>query len=236
MADDPDGRPIITPEEMRDNVRAVRGAVMPPFVQLLQAVLRWSTERTSNWLTTGRVAAAGPASDPQSRARQVAFLQFLQQHWAGVSSALALQRLDASRDLADLSNTLSFDAAPLPAFSAAQWRMLALVALRMVAQRRATEDKLLPSGTHRHSWKAVALFSALATDTPASAPAASADATATATTAAANGGSSSACAACVASTSPAVLAAAQKLLAGAGFVLEQADSLFQTMADGGWVQ
>jgi hypothetical protein len=230
MADDHDGRPIITPEEMRDNVRAVRGAVMPPFVQLLQAVLRWSTERTSNWLTTGRVAAAGPASDPQSRARQVAFLQFLQQHWAGVSSALALQRLDASRDLADLSNTLSFDAAPLPAFSAAQWRMLALVALRMVAQRRATEDKLLPSGTHRHSWKAVALFSALATDTPAPAPAADAAA------AAANGGSSSACAACVASTSPAVLAAAQKLLAGAGFVLEQADSLFQTMADGGWVQ
>jgi len=240
LADDDDGSStdaMITPEEMQANVRLARAAVMPPFVQLLQAVLRWSTEHTSRWLQTGRVSQPPPHA--ATRSRQAAFLQFLQQQWGGIASTLALQRLDASRDLADLTNTLAFEQGPLPPLAKGQWMALTIVALRMVAQRRATEDKRLPPTTHRHSWQAVALFSGLA-DAPSTAPApAPAPAPASSPVAAgssSSSSSSSACATCAAVTSPALLAAVQQLLSAVGLSLEQCDSLFQTMADGGWVQ
>jgi hypothetical protein len=232
MADDATAGPMITPSEMQENLRSIRAAAatMPPFVLLLQVVLRWSTEYTQAWLLRG--ALGGPPVHPQSHARQTAFHGLVQQHWPPMLAAMGLRGLDVARELQELVMTLAFDQA-LPALSSQQWAAVAMVALKACAFRRARAEKLLSSDVHTHSWRSLQCFSTLAADLP---PSRTDSASVGVSASQRPPASSASCSVCVASTPVALSTAVQQFLQAMGFTLEQMDSLYHTLADGGWVQ
>jgi hypothetical protein len=143
-----ESEPMITPEEIRSNLAAIRGAPMPPFVQLLQTFMHLATTNTGPWVSGADLPRNGVDKDRQ---RQTAFLNIIKPHFSRVSVAFGITSDRFVRELPELSETFSFHS-QVPALKPQQWQLVALIMLKAVCQRVSKIERLVPATTPTSSW------------------------------------------------------------------------------------